>query len=253
MAKIAGIDGCHNGWFVISHDTDKGDFKPNIVVEFKEVLELCHDFEVITVDMPIGLLSYASKGGRTCDKIARKLLKPPRASSVFSPPVRQALVAETYDEANQINKDSSPEKLGIPKQCYGIFKKLKEIDDFMNSEFQGTIKEIHPELCFYEMNKNKVAAAHKKSTQEGFDERLKLLQHERFANLNIKNIQKEIKNKSEQNKCEVKKDDIDVKRDDILDAYAALWTAKRIFEGKAIRIPTDHVRDSHRLLMEMWR
>lgn len=241
MAWIAGVDGCRNGWFIVFCDTAKKDkpFKYKCVDKFEKVMQLRLDFKVITVDMPIGLLSYAHKGGRTCDPIARELLGGDRASSVFTPPVRQALVAKSYEEANQINKDSSPEKLGISQQCYALFPKLREIDDFMKPEFQGIIKEIHPELCFYEMNRGVIK--HSKHDDDGIKERGTLLQNEGFADLNIKNIHNEINN------------NCNVKDDDILDAYAALWTAKRIFEGKAIRIPTDHVRDSHGLLMEMWR
>ena len=44
-----------------------------------------------------------------------------------------------------------------------------------------------------------------------------------------------------------------VAEDDILDACAACWTAARILEERAIRIPSDPPRDERGLCMEMWR
>jgi len=260
MAWIAGVDGCQNGWFIVSYDTDAKVFEQKIIVEFKEILELRDTYKVITVDMPIGLLDQARHGGRPCDPIARKWLKAPRASSVFSPPVRQVLVRQAlkqapdklkYEEALQINRANPPEEnIGISTQCFGILPKILEIDNFMTPERQKIIKEIHPELCFYEMNRkmNKdVAASHNKSTHEGIDERLKLLQSLSWIrDLNVENIYNEIKNECKKMKCKVKKDDI-------LDAYAALWTAKRIYNCEAIGIPANPDRDSRGLLMEIWR
>jgi len=42
------------------------------------------------------------------------------------------------------------------------------------------------------------------------------------------------------------------KRDDVNDAFAALWTATRIFQGKAKRIPDKPEVDSRGLRMEMF-
>ena len=43
-----------------------------------------------------------------------------------------------------------------------------------------------------------------------------------------------------------------VSHDDIYDAFAALWTAERIFAGKAGVIPDPSPRDAMGLHMEMW-
>ncbi|VAX19142.1 hypothetical protein MNBD_NITROSPINAE04-340 [hydrothermal vent metagenome] len=44
-----------------------------------------------------------------------------------------------------------------------------------------------------------------------------------------------------------------VAKDDILDAYAALWSAERIYLKKAIRIPEKPPKDEKGLCMEIWR
>ena len=43
-----------------------------------------------------------------------------------------------------------------------------------------------------------------------------------------------------------------VSHDDIYDAFAALWTAERIYEGRAGVIPNPPPRDSKGLRMGMW-
>ncbi|MFA6448425.1 MAG: DUF429 domain-containing protein [bacterium] len=265
MAWIAGVDGCHKGWFIVSYETKEKTFKHECVDKSEEVMQLGLDYKVIAVDMPIGLLDHAKHGGRTCDTEARELLKPPKAASVFPPPVRQVLVMMkqtggklTYEEALKINRASSPENIGISIMAYSLLPKLKEIDDFMNPQSQKIIKEIHPELCFYEMNKdennNCKSAAYSKKKPEGIKEREDLLlsQQSLIPCLSIENISKMYKGYKRK----------DVKKDDILDACAALWTAQRILNrkedngghgGKAIRIPSNPVPDSHGLFMEMWR
>lgn len=44
----------------------------------------------------------------------------------------------------------------------------------------------------------------------------------------------------------------EVDYDDVIDAYAALWTALRIFDDQAKRIPKNPSTDSKGLRMEMW-
>jgi predicted RNase H-like nuclease len=43
-----------------------------------------------------------------------------------------------------------------------------------------------------------------------------------------------------------------VAADDIADAFAALWTANRLFAGIAQRLPSHAIRDSHGLPMHIW-
>ena len=51
---------------------------------------------VVGVDVPIGL---SDGKPRQCDIEARAVLRAPRASSVFPPPIRSALSAKTREEA----------------------------------------------------------------------------------------------------------------------------------------------------------
>jgi predicted RNase H-like nuclease len=44
----------------------------------------------------------------------------------------------------------------------------------------------------------------------------------------------------------------DASDDDILDAFAALWTAQRIYDGTAERISSVHECDEFGVPMQMW-
>ena len=103
------------------------------------------------MDIPIGLLDAAKRGGRDCDIEARKRLGSRRGSSVFPPPVRATLDSDDYAEANVINHASSDVGIGLSKQCYSIIPKIREVDQFINPDLQERVKEVHPEICFWKM------------------------------------------------------------------------------------------------------
>lgn len=238
MKYIIGVDGCKGGWCAVMKDLD-GEMQLKFFRHIGEIYEIQPRPLVIAVDMPIGLLDEAISGGRLCEQMARKLLGPIRASSVFSAPVRTGVLkANSYGEANQINRKSSLNNIGISQQAYGIFPKLKEIDEFMTPERQKIIREIHPELCFYELN-NKTSLEKSKSSSEGSMERGKLLAGVGYGSL----INSYLSNQYSH----------PFKLDDMLDACAACWTAERIYNGKTIVIPEKEDIDLKGLKMEMWR
>lgn len=229
---VAGVDGCRGGWFLAKwNGADHWSF------------QLCHDFEgvvrttngccITCVDMPIGLLDRGRRGGRTCEQEARQLLGP-RRSSVFSAPSRQALGENTYEAAQRANYP-----VGLSQQAFALFPKLRDVDGVITQQLQDRIKEVHPELCFYAMNNNMPMQYSKRSTN-GIDERMRLL----VQNTNgwlcfYENALRTFPRNQ-------------VAKDDILDASAAAWTAYRISQNVATRIPNDVPRDSRGLSMEMW-
>ncbi|MBF0311567.1 MAG: DUF429 domain-containing protein [Magnetococcales bacterium] len=106
MPSVLGVDGTRDGW--VGACWEGPGFQPVIKFfsKFCDVFEIFPQPAITAVDMPIGLLSQAIKGGRDCESIGRKILKR-RHSSVFSSPVRSALEAENYGEALQLNRISS--------------------------------------------------------------------------------------------------------------------------------------------------
>jgi predicted RNase H-like nuclease len=243
MTWVAGVDGCRDGWFAVFRDIETGQCRAYTLGHIFEVLKLPHDPpeqpepEIVAVDMPIGLLDCAEHGGRQCDREARKLLGQPRGAAVFPPPVRAALKCRDFGAANRANKRSSPGKIGIPLQCYCLFPKLREVDGWMNATKQERVFEVHPELCFYELN-NKQPMGHGKKRTDGFKERERLLKKAGLGEI----VERALSDRPPR-----------VANDDILDACVACWSAGRILRGKAICTPENPPQDSRGLRMEIWR
>ena len=237
MACVAGIDGCRSGWVVVLRDPTSASMSTFIVSSVAQLLRFPLEISHIAIDIPIGLLDHAQRGGRECDMEARKLLGGKRASSVFPPPVRPALNKKSYVFANQANKKSSSLNIGLPKQAFAITNRIVDVDDIITPELQSKIFEVHPELCFLEMNEGE-PLLHSKKSLHGRNERSRLLRKNGFEGL-------------DSNAWALKGGH--VQPDDLLDATAACWTAERLQGGIAKRIPDSPPVDSRGLRMEMWR
>ncbi len=189
--------------------------------------------------MPIGLLDAAEKGGRICDRAARRHLGEPRRRSVFSPPVRACLskgAQRDYRTAAKINQRSSTAGIGITKQAHGILPRIAELDAFMTPSRQRRIIEVHPEISFHQLAGGK-AMRHPKSEKAGLDERRRILQRALGTRIDLEQLRAVSPRPA---------------KDDVLDAIAAAWTAKRKAEGLAIGIPEKPPRDRTGLRMEIW-
>ncbi len=234
---VAGADGCKRGWVLVLREVGSGEILLRDAAELGDVFRWKPMARVLGVDVPIGLLDKAVPGGRECDIAARRLLGRLRASSVFTPPARRALEASSYREAVRLNRSTSPHRLGISVQTFGIFPKLREVDRLISRTLQKRIVEVHPELCFCEMNGGKPLEESKKEAA-GQRRRIRLLENAWKRKLSAL---------------------LDgprptgIGRDDILDAMAACWTAERILRRKEIRLPEEPPRDSRGLRMEIVR
>jgi len=233
MTWVAGVDGYKDGWFAVLYEVHSGDLRYLAKKTFAEMLNISPLPTVIAIDIPIGLLDAARRGGRDCDVQARRLLKI-RQSSVFPAPVRVAISAMDYESAKRVNRESSSLNIGVSKQTHAIAPKIHDVDIVMTREKQDRVFEVHPELCFFEMVGHPMKK--KKKTEAGYLERKQLLP--RF---------REVIQELEMHRLP------NLEKDDVLDACAACWTATRIFEKNAVRIPSNPPRDSRGLRMEMWR
>jgi len=233
---VGGADGCKAGFVVVLRDVKSRRVEARLAVRIEEVFRQEPSPRILCVDIPIGLLDRAVPGGRACDIEARKLLGQPRGTSVFSPPARRALKARTSEEAHELNQSSGPYAPGLPLQARAIIPKIRDVDEFITPALQRRIVEVHPELCFYEMNRRRPVVEPKK-TAEGRKQRIRLLESEWRRKLD------ELIDSRPRG----------VGRDDVLDAMAACWTAERILRGKAIPLPAQPPRDSRGLRMEIVR
>jgi predicted RNase H-like nuclease len=181
---------------------------------------------IIAMNIPIGLLDDPAKGGRGCDRQARKVLGKPRGNSVFSPPTRSSLNCSTFEEAC---------RSGLNRQSFAILPRVREMDQIINPERQSWIKEVHPELSFYMMD-GLSPMEERRKTIPGRRARIDLLT--RFFHQVEEGL--------------ARFPGKDVSPDDVLDAYAAAWTAMRVFQGEAGCIPENPACDSKGVAMVIW-
>ena len=232
MPTVAGIDGCRGGWLCLLRDMQTGAVHHAVLPHIAGLLQLFPIPDVVAIDIPIGL---PDTGSRDCDLAARERLGPPRASSVFPAPIRPILNATTHDSACAIGHAADGRGLSIQAWC--ILPKIKEVDAFMQSNGgkQGWIREVHPEVSFCYMNGG-IAMTHKKSRHAGRNERMTLLMQHFGASMF--------------NAIPLRVSGI-YATDDLLDAFAALWSAERIFDGQAVTLPPNPLVDGTGLWMEI--
>lgn len=230
MKKIAGIDGSKGGWVCVSgYENNFKELKFEKLKEFNDIKS--KDFNLVLVDIPIGLDIDLKKGGRIVDKLARKELLTNK-SSIFNAPSRLVLEAKNYEEANKINKNKG---MGLSKQSWNLVKKIKEVDDFIRNSNKTIIFESHPEIIFQVMKRDKVST--KKKNDEGIIERRNLLEKNGFNKVFLE------RNLSAK--------DSFYKKDDFIDACSLFWSANRAIAKTEVKIPNDIVLDSEGIIMQI--
>jgi len=235
MSRIAGVDGCPGGWLCIVLDTDTCAFKVSIFRLATELLTYDPFIQVITIDMPIGL---ASNDRRRCDELARNLLGN-RHVCVSNAPIRPALYSPSRLAASAVTQIAANRQVG--SQEWALYPKIINLDSTITPLHQRWCFEIHPEVSFYRWN-NCIPMQHPKDSATGMQERVALIDSvwpnarlELLQSLEQQGITRE-----------------HYALDDLNDAFAALWTSRRIFLGQAQRIPEVPDIDSRGLRMEMW-
>lgn len=169
---VVGVDGCRAGWVAVSLD-QAHNWKVEVFRTIDELWNACRQAPLILIDIPIGLPGGGIMS-RRCDAEARQRLGE-RHPTVFSPPCREALRAKTYEQAKEVNNRHLARMVSM--QCFGIFNKIKEVDAFLrnNSGATRTLREVHPEICFWALNERQAIANGKKSAP-GREERLRVLE-----------------------------------------------------------------------------
>jgi len=209
---VAGVDGCRAGWVCIHQS--QGMVRIKVCETFLQIIDYLGPVSAIAVDIPIGL---PAKGARSCDKAARKLLGWPRRNSVFSAPV-WAVISETdYNAA--CGKHRKVDGRAISKQAFCILPKIREVNEILRNQLnlQACIREVHPEVSFTIWNDGR-PMQNKKSSAPGIEERARLIDNEWPGE------RERLLRELDLSRCRV---------DDLNDAFAALWSAKRILTGIA--------------------
>lgn len=230
-----GIDGCKAGWLCVQIDA-QGQVFTRLLASIAELEAWRQDVNQVLIDIPVGLPGTEHRG-RECDRIARRRLGAGRGSSVFAPPARATLAARDYREALHINRQQTGK--GISKQAWNITPKIREVDVFLrhHSEWQGRLRESHPELCFLALNRGQ-AMRHNKKTPAGQAERLAVLM--RYLPDARKLLARAVADHRRR----------EAQADDVIDALVLAVTA-RLGAGHYRTLPARPPRDACDLPMEM--
>jgi predicted RNase H-like nuclease len=232
--RHVGVDGCKAGWLAVTRSGAALEYR--VFSNINQLAEAFSAADRVLIDIPIGL-PWGDVPVRPCDRMARQLLGRPRRSSVFPVPCREALAASDLEQAQKINR----EHLGrsINEQTRGISQKIAEVDRFFLDRRlkHAIIREVHPELCFWALDRRR-SMAHKKSTAEGIQERLRVLsRYDRGISLLLSKTLEETFREA-------------VKADDLLDAAVSFVTSEAR-DGDLVSLTGEPSRDLAGLPMEM--
>jgi predicted RNase H-like nuclease len=208
---LIGADGCPGGWMVALEYADGSTALERWDTHLLGAVSNRRSVVAAVLDIPIGL---PRRGSRACDLEARRVLGWPRLTSVFPAPLRPMLSATTYQQAQEIRRRIDGK--GCSRQAFGILAKVREVDEELARGAAHKLYEGHPELAFRELGGAMLESKH---TVEGRAHRQRLLLAD-FSEV------------AEINPCRKASEDA-------LDAYACLWTARRIAAGTAKWVPTE--------------
>ena len=231
MDYLVGVDGCHAGW--ITAEATQG----SVQVVSRRINMLADLFsrkskpKIIAIDIPIGL---PEAGAREADLEARRLLGS-RRNSVFPAPIRPVLLSSSQKEASKIRRQV--EKKGVSIQTFTIISKIREVDQMLreNRNRRAIVREVHPEVSFFYMNGGVPMRFPKKNTL-GREERISLLRT--WCGNSI-------------DESLMTTTHLQCKSDDIIDAFAALWTAQRIYHRESVSLPLHPSLDRYGRRMEI--
>ncbi len=229
-----GADWSSGSWFAVAFGLDG--FEEARVYDEAGGLWLDHEerAERILLDVPIGL-HEEGQAARECDELAREVLGP-RASAVFTPPVREATRKRRHAVANRVNERRAG--VGLSKQAFAVGEAIAQVDELLAElpEARSVVAEAHPEVCFRTFAGEHLQ--HSKTLAAGYAERMRALaDHDRDAPLAVQRAAEDSAGH-------------DVAVDDVLDAAVLAYTA-RPGPGALWSLPPDPPTDSKGLPMEM--
>lgn len=221
-STFVGVDACPVGWFATVLEADA--VETETYAEFETLRDTYSEADRILVDIPIGL---PENERRRCDENARGLLGS-RGVSVFYPPCRSAATLDDYQDANEKHREHIGH--GLSQQAHNITEKILQVHDVVGEEYNGTIRESHPELCFAALNGQPIA--HSKSSDPGRGLRMELLSDELDdAEVQYRTVRDEHLLK-------------EVRRDDILDSMVLAVAAQN---QELATVPADPSPDEPRI------
>lgn len=215
---IAGVVPCEGGWLVLPGRVAGVTVSAEnafVVPKLRYVLEYRPSFSFAAYAVPFGFPDESVEPYRRCDRLAREVLGWPRSASLAPVPSRQALFADSFDDARRLEPWMRPTDRTR-------FARLHEVAAEIQPFHTRSNYSAHPELSFAQMNGDH-GLVRSPWSEEGQTERLALV---RAAMRGVDDVV----GRTPPDGAEVKQ---------MLDAAAMLWTARRA-SGRAIaRLPVD--------------
>jgi predicted RNase H-like nuclease len=203
--------------------------QPQVASRLRDVLDTVPEYSIIALAAPVGLPDRPTRGGRACDREARRLLGFPRSGAIRSAPCRT--VVDARNAVSAVAKNGG--RLDVVTKR--MLPRIKEVASEIQSHRQRTVYEAHAALSFYQLNGDQPLATAKR-TPEGDVERRQLLVNrmpgfEAFLDNRVAGA----------SACQV------------LDAGAVLWTTRRIAARAVNRVPENPEWNGEGLRMEIVR
>ena len=231
---LAGVVPCRGGWLVAAGKLVGTGLFPEpafVAKKLVEVVDAVPAYSIVALAAPIGLPDKPTRRGRICEQEARKVLGWPRLGAILSAPaVPVAAKAHNYEEAIRLNGGQ------LNRVVWGQIKHIREVRDVIQSHIQRNVYEVHPELSFHQLNGDQ-SLTRSKHSHEGRKEREEILVG-RMQNVAARLDEPTPRGAS---------------RTNVLDAYATLWTARRIAARAVTRLPDSPEWNSDGLRMEITR
>jgi predicted RNase H-like nuclease len=222
--RAIGLDGFSKGWAAVVLD---GDIRA-ISFHAKVTEALSGKFDRAGIDIPIGM---TDDGERACDLLARQKLRP-HASRVFTGARRW--LWQKFSDPDKANREAQRRgQKRISRQLWHLGPKIMEVDAFLRAHPLIDVREVHPELVFLRLNRDRPLPA--KKSQAGDTLRRRLLKRDGFRDID----------------CWLEEARIGTgaKRDDVLDACAVAIAARDPAGG----FPAgEMLRDEFGLPMRIW-
>lgn len=184
---------------------------PHLVVgpTLEQVVAEAGEVGVVAIDIPMGLPDSTR---READVQTRRFVGA-QASAVFTTPVRDAVYAISYGEANTFNRETIGS--GVSRQAYELRRQIMEIDAWLRQDLPFTVVEVHPEASFTALAGAPLDSRRRSS--EGAKERRDVLA---TAGVYVPGTAPH-----------------GVATDEVIDACAAALSAHRVKTGKALSFP----------------
>lgn len=227
---LAGVEPSPLGWVVVTGRLQGITLlpqRPQLFERFIDILDHKPNFTVVAVHAPIGLLDAPAKGGRPCEREARRVLGWPRLAAITPAPTRPATRVRTYKQAVKASGGA------LSTVTWSQVPHVREVDDAIEPYWQRSVYEVNPELTFHQLNGDTPLRFPKRSSV-GVKERRQLLE-QKFRDAGIT--------------LDVRLKGVD--HSHVIDALADLWTARRIASKSARRLPEVPSWDDQGLRMEI--